>query len=247
MKKVLASTHFCKVARSHKLRAISLIPEGNMYFVTRYLHKILRLPVKKFTVKGLEFLPDGGCLLASKHVENSDPYTLAAILPWYRPIHWLAHQNMFFIRSRFSDLYGYSDVFPMLKKYHLSAIRWALCWLRAVISVYAVRFSLTIPVDREKKDKKRNLQTIHHSRELLKKGDVIGIFPERAVRIKERFNIRDTRFTVLARVSEVPIFPVNIDLENRIIIFGRPIMPAEIVAMGVDADVMVMEIINNLR
>lgn len=133
-----------------------------------------------------------GVLLLSNHQSLCDPWKIGPLLPFGRQVHWFAAAELFAIRGAY-QLYR-EDKGPITSIF------------LACLAFVLVRYSLTIPIEREKRG--TNRRSLLAAKKLLEQGRVVGIFPEGGV---DRGAILDPTLIKLAIKTGARILPVRLD------------------------------------
>ncbi|MDD5652084.1 MAG: lysophospholipid acyltransferase family protein [Candidatus Moranbacteria bacterium] len=160
-----------------------------------YIAWLLLQPCKLLMiVEGLENIPKTKIkmLVIASHNGKLDPWRIGIHFPFRLAIYWFGRKEFFNIREA-------------AKEFN---------WLAAPFVALVVRFSLTIPVNRDENDP-INIAAIKKAIRLLKQEDLVGVFPRAKTGEREYVN---ANFVRLALKTEAWILPVNVD--GRRVVFG---------------------------
>ncbi len=184
-----------------------------MYYVTTMLWRLIMAPRLRIKVSGKENIPTKGpFIVVSRHTSIYDPWIIIDALNFgKRPIRWLAGLGLYSIEIS-------------ARKFARGKSRPIAFCVGFAVS-FIVKYSLTIPVEREEDGGKRFSTVNKHAfktiRTILTSSDgVVGIFPEGG--INREGNIHSS-FINIAQMYNVPILPVRI--EGKEVVFGKAIMP----------------------
>lgn len=209
-----------------------------MYLTAYFLFKFIALCVLRLKVKGREHIPqdDQPLIIVANHETEIDSFLISLFFSRKRRVHWIAKRELCDAKSL------HLEYFLSLRK-HLGqgAHTWLCAWALAGLVALLIRGFPVIPVDREKKLVAVNVPAILKSNEILKKGGLLGIFPEGGIDRKGQVH---ALFVALAQACEVPILPVSIDISTREMVFCVPIMPHSLANIGKDAEAQAREIMN---
>ena len=193
--------------------------------VTRFLFSLWN----RFSARGLEHIPaNGGVIIAANHVSYLDPPAIGSAIP-HRVVRFMARDTLF--KPGFGT------------------------WLLNNLAV--------IPIMRGKGD----LAALRTAIQVLKSGGCLGLFPEGTRSLDGNLQTAKGGIGFLIAKAGVPVVPTYIDgsfaaypkgagfiRPKRIrIVFGAPILPEEVAAIGTDRDcydriaALVMERIARLR
>jgi len=197
-----------------------------LYYVSGIILKIVYFVLKPFKIRGKDKIPKVGepLIVVANHIDEFDPWKIGSCLPLGMPIRWFAKRELYSIKD-------------MHKEYCSAMNNWVLARVAAICTVFTVRFSLTIPVDREREKAKINRLAIKKALELLGRGKVIGIFGEGGMYREGKVR---SIFVSLAAKTGAKILPVKIELGK--ITFGK----AMVCENGCDAKRRASEIMNGI-
>lgn len=184
-----------------------------MYHVTRIFWAYLLAPFLSFKVLGKENIPpQGAFIIVAEHSSAHDPWIIVnALGSGLRPVRWLAGSGLY-------------DRIIASKKFAKNSNK-VKAFLVGFIVSFIVKYSLTIPVEREEDGEKRfstlNKNAFKMIKTILSSHDgIIGIFPEGG--IKRKGNIH-TSFVGMAQRFNVPILPVQV--KGKEVVFSKLIIP----------------------
>lgn len=110
----------------------------------------------------------GPMIVLANHISESDPWRIADLFRSNQYIRWWAKKGLFSVQSMFDE-------------HRQRGSGYILSFLLAVGTVIVVRYSKTIPVDRDNPKAALNQAAIKKSIQILKQGGIVGIFPEGGV------------------------------------------------------------------
>ncbi len=161
-------------------------------------------------VKGIEnfqVVQDRGIILVSNHKSGTDPWRIGGAIPFrFGGVYWFAAYELLHLKSAYELWLSDND------KDKIKAFLYALA------SVILVRFSLILPVDRRRQNKKLNERSIEFAKKLLNNKQVVALFPEGSTTKHGRAH---PLFVHLAIETKSVIVPIKINDSN--LIFGNPI------------------------
>lgn len=183
----------------------------NMYVISAWFWHFFIAPWRKKKVLGQQNIPfSGPFIISAIHVGRFDPWDIVEALDkkfysWEivkdfgykrRPVHWIAKSELFDPSLTKNEFGG---KFP-----------WPINWCIGYLVTFIVKYSLSIPVDRNfenggKKVLTTNRRMLREVGNVLDSGDIVGIFPEGGIK---REGSVYTTFLKIAKKHKVPILPV---------------------------------------
>jgi 1-acyl-sn-glycerol-3-phosphate acyltransferase len=170
--------------------------EKMLYHVTLFFYRLyLLISGGQRVIVGQDNIPKSGTLIVvANHVSDIDPWVVANLFSTHRVVRWWAKR----------ELYSYSDQY---RAYRDRGFFPPFACVLALSTVCVVRYSHTLPVDRQNVHASLNKQAIIESVRIIRTGGIIGIFGEGG---KNREGEAKPVFVKLARKYGVPILPVRI-------------------------------------
>jgi 1-acyl-sn-glycerol-3-phosphate acyltransferase len=211
-----------------------------LYYVTRFLFRYLVLPFLGFQIEGREHIPKYKMsqnkmpfIVAANHGSRMDPWLISSCFPARRPIHWLATKELYDAPWLYRDYVASLSEKGILR--HAPFLGKVYAWLYAHLTVITVKYSLTIPVVNDASIS-INKNALRKSLEILNDSGIIGIYPEGGLNRGGEKPL----CAKLSRKCEVPILPVYIDLQEKVVIIRKLVFPDE---LGGEGGTVVMDII----
>ncbi len=177
-----------------------------LYCIAWLLLQPLRLLYKAYGRDNMSVCKNNACIVVANHVDIFDPWKIG---PHYsRKIVWFCKE----------ELYSFECTYEECKREYKHSH--CIAWLRAKFTVWLVKNSSTIPVDRENPKSSTNRRAMVQAMKLLKRGGVLGIFPTGKVGSASYSEI-NTIFWKFAYKSGASVVPVLIGKNN--ITFLKPV------------------------
>jgi 1-acyl-sn-glycerol-3-phosphate acyltransferase len=169
-----------------------------------------------FSAKGREHVPAAGpFVVVANHVYDLDPYHIGPFLPFGTVVHWLAKRELYHPAEIYDEyLEKLERIFSFLPRRLVRLLNWPFVYWVA----FLVRYSSTIPVDREQNSARTNRLAVKSAMHLLRSGKVVGVFGEGGI---GRGGEAHPVFVALARKAGCPILPVRVVKGG--VIFGETI------------------------
>lgn len=179
------------------------------------LYYLVLIVVKPFfkiffptTIEGIDNVPkeETSMIVVANHINDFDPFRVTLFFPFKVPIHWFAKKELYSVKESFND-FSSTIKNPFMR----------LCF--SILTVFVIRNSKTIPVNRTNTSSRINRYAIKSAKELLINNKAIGVFGEGGTR--RSGEVRPI-FASLAKKTGANILPVKI--EKKRIVFGKPII-----------------------
>lgn len=152
-----------------------------------------------------------GGIVAANHIGIGDPIIITAFAS--RQIHWITAKEFATVVTTYVNYRGKYPHYPR-----------AIVWLLSHAATWVVRSSPVILVD---KDQAERGSVVRQTMRALQAGHLVGIFPQGRIHTDERdpdYAQLHTAFIGICRHVNVPIFPVRLEKDRRVI-FHDPVLP----------------------